>query len=79
MTTERRYDRTTAEHIKTALRAQRQLGFEPAFLVLRAQGVDVDLARAVLGECKDRRSNTPPAQTSVLPSSGQSRLDGSAN
>lgn len=50
-----RIDAVTSDAVKAALRMQRDLGFEPAFLSLRARGVDAELARVLLDGRKDRR------------------------
>lgn len=52
---DRRQNRTTAVQINEALKIQRDIGFEPALLFLRAKGVSVDLARDVLSVYRDRR------------------------
>lgn len=52
----RRVDRITAAQIGKALRMQRELGFEPAFLSLRAYGVEALVARGVLHARGDRRT-----------------------
>lgn len=61
MEKDRRKDLDTAELIREALRMQRSLGFERAFLQLRAQGMAVDLARDVLAPHHDRRLTPPKA------------------
>ena len=52
---DKRRDTDTAQAVKAALRLQRELGYEPAFLSLRARGVDPDLARILLDSRSDRR------------------------
>lgn len=59
MQTERRNDAETARVVADALELQRKIGFEPAFLALRARGVGVDLARDVLALHIDRRLSKP--------------------
>lgn len=55
MTTNRRTDDSTSAVITEAFRLQRNLGFEPAFLMLRARGVDPQLARDLLDMRSERR------------------------
>jgi len=52
----RRHDDATADIIRRALELQRDTGFDPAFKLLLAHGVDVELARTVLYPHYDRRA-----------------------
>lgn len=65
MSEERRIDLTTSESVADAFRIQRKLGFEPAFLSLRAHGVSIELARELLEANKDRRASVQPKATSL--------------
>lgn len=51
----KRLDTTTSALIAEALKLQRNLGFEPAFLMLRARDIDPELARSLLELQSDRR------------------------
>ena len=55
MIVERRKDNLTATHVRDALRMQRELGFEPAFALLRAKGLCAEKAVAALVGYIDRR------------------------
>ena len=55
MIVERRKDNLTAIYVCDALRIQRELGFEPAFALLRAKGLCAEKAVAALVGYIDRR------------------------
>lgn len=62
MTINQRSDISTSAVIAEALKLQRSLGFEPAFLMLRARDVDPELARTILEVRSDRRKMAQPPE-----------------
>lgn len=61
MIIDRRKDHLMAAHVREALRIQREMGFSPAFALLRSKGLNAVTATDALRGYIDRRQKNSPA------------------